>query len=92
MATGTGTATIDFGATPVSEAVITVTDAALLATNYVEAFVMIDTTGDNTANDHRHAATSWKLSCLPANGSFDLYIDCLVDLCHGTFKIRYVYA
>ena len=92
MATGTGTATIDFGATPVNEVVITVTDAAILATNYVEAFVMIDSTADNTVDDHRHASASWKLACLPANGSFDLYVDCLADLCFGTFKIRYAYA
>lgn len=89
---GTGTATIDFGSTPVGEAVITITDAAITSSNYVEAFVMIDTTVDNNSDDHRHAATSWKLSCLPSTGSFDLYVDCLADLCYGTFKIRYAYA
>jgi hypothetical protein len=92
MATGKGTATIDFGSTPVSGAVITVTDAAILSTNYVEAFVQIEATGDNTNEDHHHAAVSWKLSCLAANGSFDLYVDCLADLCYGTFKIRYAFA
>lgn len=92
MATGAGTATIDFGGTPVVDAVITVTDAAITATNYIEAFVMIDSTVDNTVDDHRHASASWRLSCLPGAGSFDLYVDCLVDLCHGTFKIRYAYA
>ena len=92
MATGTGTATIDFGATPVKEAVITITDAAILSTNYVEAFVMIDSTVDNNVDDHRHAGVSWRLACLPANGSFGLYVDCIADLCFGTFKIRYAYA
>ena len=92
MASGTGTATIDFGATPTNDAVIAVTDAAITALNYVEAFVMIDSTVDNTVDDHRHAGASWRLSCLPTAGGFDLYVDCLVDLCYGTFKIRYAYA
>ena len=92
MATGRSTATIDLGSTPVAEAIVTITDAAIGATDYVEAFVMIDSTVDNSVDDHRHAAASWKLACLPAAGSFDLYIDCLVDLCWGTFKIRYAYA
>jgi hypothetical protein len=86
------TATIDFGSTPVNESVITVTDAAISSTDYVDAFIMIDFTVDNNVDDHRHAAASWKLSCLPSNGSFDLYVDCLVDLCYGTFKIRYTFG
>ncbi len=89
---GKGTAIIDFGSTPVADKVFTVTDAAVLSTHYVEAFVMVDSTGDNTVADHRHAAASWKLVCLPANGSFDLDVTCLMDLCNGTFSIRYVYA
>jgi hypothetical protein len=92
MAVGTNFATIDFGTTPVSSKVFTITDAAVASTNYVEAFVMIDSTGDNTVDDHRHAAVSWRTSCLPATGSFELDVDCLADLCHGTFKIRYAYA
>lgn len=89
---GTGTATIDFGATPVAESSFTITDAAIGPTNYVEAFVMIDSTADNTVVDHQHAAASWKLACLPATGSFTLYVTNLMDLCTGTFKIRYAYA
>jgi hypothetical protein len=89
---GTGTATIDFGATPVAEAVLSVVDAAIDPTKYVEAFVMIDSTVDNTVEDHRHAGVSWRLACLATAGGFDLYVDCLADLCHGTFKIRYAYA
>ena len=92
MATGTGTATIDFGITPTNSKVFTITDASVSATNYVEAFVMVDSTTDNTVIDHRHAAVSWKMSCLPTTGSFDLYVDGLMDLCTGTFKIRYAFA
>lgn len=89
---GTGTVTIDFGATPVSTGVFTITNAAIQPDNYVEAFVMIDSTVDNTVDDHRHAAVSWRLSCLAGSGSFELDVDCLLDLCFGTFKVRYAYA
>lgn len=92
MAVGKGLATIDFGSTPVSTKVFTITDATIDPTNYVEAFVMIDSTADNTVDDHRHAAVSWRTSCLAGTGDFELDIDCLLDLCHGTFKIRYAYA
>lgn len=92
MAVGKGTVTIDFGSTPINSLVVTVTDAAITSANYVESFVMIDSTSDNTVEDHRHASASWKMACLPTDGSFDLYIDCLADLCFGTFKIRYAYA
>ncbi|CAB4165500.1 hypothetical protein UFOVP820_60 [uncultured Caudovirales phage] len=92
MASGVGTTTIDFGATPVANASFTITDASIASSNYVEAFVMIDSTVDNDTDAHQHAAASWKLAALPAAGSFTLYITSLVDLCWGTFKIRYVYA
>ena len=89
---GKGTATIDFGSSPVAELTVTVTDAAITSSSYVEAFVMIDSTADNDLDAHRHAAASWKLVCLAGDGSFELNICCLVDMCFGTFKIRYAYA
>lgn len=92
MATGKGTATIDFGATPVDAKQFTVTEAAITGTEYVEAFVMVDSTTDNGVDDHRHAAASWRLVCVPYAGGFTLDVTCLIDLCHGTFKIRYVFA
>ena len=92
MATGTGTATISFGTTPVAEMQFTVTDAAIANTNYVEAFVMTDTITGNDVDSHRHAAASWKMSCLANTGNFTLDVTCLLDMCFGDFKIRYVYA
>lgn len=89
---GKGQAVIDFGSTPVAEKTFTVTDAAISTTSYVEAFVMIDSTADNTVDDHRHAAASWQLTALPGTGSFELDVTSLIDLCHGTFNIRYAYA
>lgn len=89
---GKAEATIDFGSTPVEEASFTITDANITSTTVVEPFVLITSTADNDAEAHQHAAASWKLSALPATGSFTLYVTCLMDLCHGTFKIQYAYA
>lgn len=89
---GKAQATIDFGATPVESASFVITDVNITTTTEVEAWVVVDSTVDNDQESHRHAAASWKLSALPGTGSFTLYVDCLIDLCHGTFKIRYAYA
>jgi hypothetical protein len=86
------TATIDLGVTPLCNAAITVTDASISATSYIQVFVMGDTTVDNDLDAHLHAGASWKFIPVPAAGSFTLYIDALIDLCWGTFKIRYTYA
>lgn len=92
MAQGKGTATIDFGVTPVDAMQFSVSDASITGTEYVEAFVMVDSTVDNDVESHRHAAASWRLVCLPVAGGFTLDITCLIDQCFGTFKIRYAYA
>jgi len=89
---GKATTTIDFGSTPVAEGQFTVTDANITSTTDVEAFVVVDSTVDNDAEAHRHAAASWQMTVLPGSGSFTLYVTCLVDLCWGQFKIRYAYA
>lgn len=89
---GTGTATVDFGSTPLAEASVVVTDAGVTSSAYVEAFVMIDSTGDNDTEAHKHAAASWKLACEPSTGTFTLYVTALMDLFWGTFKVRYVWV
>ena len=89
---GQSSATIDFGSTPLSEATFTITDANISALSVVEPFMMADSTVDNDAESHRHAAASWKMVALPASGSFTLYVTCLIDMCHGTFVVHYAYA
>lgn len=86
------TATIDFGATPLAESSFTITDASITSSSYIQVFVMADSTADNDADAHRHAAASWKLTALPTTGSFTLYVTSLIDLCWGTFKVRYTYS
>lgn len=57
MATGQGTATIDFGAFPgANEASVVVSgQTSILATSKVEAYIMgDDTAGTHTASDHRY--------------------------------------
>lgn len=89
---GRGLATIDLGSTPQSSFVVTVTDASITSTSDITAYVMAESTVDNNVESHRHAAASWQMSCEAGTGSFQLYIDCMTDLCWGTFKIRYAYA
>ncbi len=96
MATGQGTATIDFGAFPGSnEASVAVTgQGAISATSKAEAYLMgDDTTADHTANDHRYGSALIGLTCgTPSAGAgFTIYARCL-DRMQGTFKIRYVWA
>lgn len=94
MANGRNVATIDFGATPVAEKSFTITDAAITAGMVIEGFVSSgDSTGDNAIADHQHAAASFRVGCsLGASGSFTADVTCLVDMCHGTFKLQYAYS
>ena len=64
MATGIGTATLDFS-TGSNEASVAVTgQTTISATSKADAFVMADdTSADHTANDHRYFETFAALSC-----------------------------
>lgn len=96
MASGQGTAIIDFGSFPgASEASIAVTgQASILATSKVEAYIMgDDTTSDHTAKDHRYIAAWLGLTCgtPTAATGFTIYGRCLNKL-QGTFALRWVWA
>jgi hypothetical protein len=96
MASGQGTATVDFGAFPGSnEASVVVTGiAAINSTSGVEAFVMADdTTADHTANDHRYFNAQAGLTCgTPTTGvGFTIYENSAYKLT-GTYAVRYVWA
>lgn len=96
MASGQGTATMDFGAFPGSnEASIVVTgqDSIGLGSK-AESFVMADdTTTDHTASDHRYFAALVGLSCgTPVAGTgFTIYARSTEKL-QGTFALRWVWA
>ena len=96
MATGQGTATINFGAFPGSnEASIAVTgQGSIGATSKVEAYMMADdTTADHTASDHRYAAALMGLTCgtPTAATGFTIYARSTEKL-QGTFALRWVWA
>ena len=94
MATGTGTATIDFGAGS-NEASVSVTgQTGILATSKADAFVMADdTTVDHTASDHRYLAALAGLTCgTPTAGTgFTIYATSTQKL-EGTYQVRWVWA
>ena len=96
MATGTGTATIDFGAAPGScEASVAVTGQTTISiTSKAEAFVMgDDTTASHTASDHKYVTAFMGLSCgTPIAGvGFTIYARS-IDQLQDQFTVRYVWA
>ena len=96
MATGLGTATINFGVHPgANEASIAVTgQGTISATSKVEAYIMADdTTGDHTASDHKYLAMLVGLTCgtPTAATGFTIYARSAEKLT-GTFALRWVWA
>jgi hypothetical protein len=95
MATGQGTATIDFGALPGSnEASVVVADVGVGATSKAEAFIMgDDTSTDHSAVDHRYVACLMGLTIgTPSAGTgFTVYGRSTEQLV-GKFALRYIWA
>lgn len=95
MASGTGTATIDFGAYPGSnEASVVVTGIATIGGSAkAEAFFMRSTSSDHTANDHSYAAMLTGLSTgdVVAATGFTIYARAIEPLT-GQFTLQYVWA
>lgn len=96
MATGQGTAIIDFGAAPGNnEASIAVTgQASILATSKVEAYFMgDDTTADKTASDHRYAPCFINLIAgTPTAGTGFTIYGRSTEMMQGTFQVRWIWA
>lgn len=95
MATGQGTAIIDFGVAPgATEASVVVADAGVSATSKAEAYIMADdTTVDHTADDHRYVGCWLFLTVgtpVAATG-FTIYGRSLEQLI-GKFTLRWVWA
>lgn len=91
----TGTAVLDFGATPSDTATVLVPGlSGLTANSHLEAFVQSgDSTGDNDAGSHRQLAYSGKFSCeYVSASSFNINCDLLIGLATGTFKLHYATA
>lgn len=96
MATGQGTATVNFGSAPGSNetSVVVTGQTTINATSKAEAYVMADdTSGSHTASDHRYFAALAGLTCgTPTAGSgFTIYATSPQKL-QGTFALRWVWA
>lgn len=90
----TGTATLDFGATPAEEASVAVTgQTSIVGTSHVEAFFMEETTADNGADEHREAAALCPLVCgnIIAGTGFTITASPIAMMGVGTFKVRWAW-
>lgn len=85
-----GTATVDFGATPVDNATFTISDGSLSGLTYAEAWVMRDSTGDNSVDEHETLGSLARLTCSISGTDLTVYCELLAGFVTGTFKIRYV--
>ncbi len=95
MASGVGTATIDWGAFPGSnEASIAVTaQADIVAGAHCEAMYMYDVLGDKTANDHRYIDALSDLTCgtIVDGVGFTIYGTSTEKL-QGAFTVHWVWS
>ncbi len=91
----TGTAILDFGATPAFEATVVVTgQAGILAASLVEAFFMTDTTADNGLVEHEQAKAMCSLSCgsIVAGTGFTIKGTVLLGFATGKFNVHWVWV
>lgn len=96
MASGTGTAIIDFGSFPGSnEAIVVVTGQGTIgAGSKADAYFMADdTTIDHTANDHRYADILISMTCgaIVPGASFTIFALSEHQM-QGSFQVRWVWA
>ena len=93
MATGQGTSIINFGAFPgAQEASVAFTDAAVVATSKVEAYVMADgVTADHSVNDHRYLPLFIALTAVGGAGAGTIHARAPHALI-GQYQLRYVWA
>lgn len=87
-----GIAEIDFGATPSTEASVTVTgQTGILTTSTVDAQIMARSTSNNTVAGHQLAALNMRFSISEpvANTGFTITAYCLIGYATGKFAINW---
>lgn len=90
-----GTATLDFGATPVAETSVAVTGQTdITAASFAEAWFMARSTATNDTAAHKHAAAVMRLVCsVPSAGvGFTITAYCLQGAATGTFKVEWTWS
>ena len=94
MPSGIGTATLDFGATPATEASVTVTGQAEISVgSRAEAFVMAKGAGAALADQH-FAAVALRIVCgEPTPGAgFTISAYCLIGYATGAFDVEWTWS
>jgi len=89
-----GTATVDFGATPATEASVVVSDPTITANAFIEPWIMASSTTDNDAAAHKQAAAFFRcVASEPDPGvGFTITVFCLIGAATGTFKIKWTWS
>ena len=85
-----GTATNDFGSTPVDTGSFNIVDASLSGLTYAEAWVMQGSTATNNATHHQMANSLMSLTCAISGTTLNIIADSIDGLVTGQFSIRYV--
>lgn len=91
----TGTATISFGSTPVSEGSVTITgQAGILSGSFVEAFLMVEAATGNTVDDAKFAGVALRIIVgdIIAGIGFTIYVTSISGLITGDLNIRWVWV
>jgi hypothetical protein len=91
----TGTATLDFGATPAETATVVVTgQTAIVAGSQVEAYFMLDTTASNGLDEHEQAKAMCSLICgsIVAGVGFTIKGTVLLGFATGQFTVHWVWV
>lgn len=90
---GTGTATLDFGAVPGTNiAEVTVTgQTGILSGSLVEAWMMAESTAEHNA--YEHAVVPMKITCGSVVAGTGFTITAVTDYrLTGTFKVKWVWS
>ena len=92
---GTGTAIVDFGAVPTSEASLVVAQAGILGTSLVEAWLSpVDTAGVNghMADDHMTEIIKAYAGAIVAGVSFTIYLRSFERIgAYGKYTVNWVW-
>lgn len=95
MASGVGTATVNFGAHPgANEASIAVTgQTSISATSHAEAWLMAEASGAHTVSDATYATVLIGLSCTVPVAATGFTINARsTEKMTGTFAVRWVWS
>jgi hypothetical protein len=89
-----GSATLNFGSTPIDEATIAVTgQGGIVSGSHVEAFFMRETSADNGVEEHEAMAIYCPLTVgsIVAGTGFTIFATMLAGYATGQFAVRWVW-